>query len=161
MENTLQTISTYVGTVIGGSYALTYLVSAVGHGLYYLFGRKCEDQDELEGVVKKEAKKLGLERKIIISDLTKRPHTARVGLRGFNTATDSIVDYEEHNEDVAPVFILELSRGNTTINNVRHELYHIAKHLGRRPSNKLARIAKTYLYEEPTADLYAFTGARL
>src|SRR3989344_5011776 len=46
------------------------------------------------------------------------------------------------------------------IRGVRHELYHLHKHMPLR-KNPIAKFLRGFFYEEPTATLYATTGIRL
>ena len=67
-------------------------------------------------------------------------------------------DFEEH---TIPIKVVEIKEGwGARRGAVRHELYHLHKHMPLR-KNPVAKFLRGFFYEEPTATLYAITGIKL
>ncbi|PIN90554.1 hypothetical protein COU61_02545 [Candidatus Pacearchaeota archaeon CG10_big_fil_rev_8_21_14_0_10_35_13] len=129
-----------------------YLLMALGlQGISGFVSERILNQEHLDGVVKEEAKKLGLNN-LVMGVFREKKSSAYKTLLG---ARSSILYDTDNNGNAVAIKFLELKEGygaNRSV--VRHELYHLKKHLPRKRESFL----KEMFYEEPTATIYECFG---
>ncbi len=150
MNEILENLATYTGIALGSYTALLAGAQAVED----LASEKIRTQEQLDKIVDEEADKLGLNKRVVVAKFytvgDKRYHT----IRGARSYVEDF-NFEEH---TIPIKVVEIKEGwGARRGAVRHELYHLKKHLPRKRKSFL----KSFFYEEPTATLYALTGIQL
>ena len=123
------------------------------------FSKRIRSQEELEKIVDEEAKKLDLDTSNLIIQLQEKD-VADANLFGYNREEDKILSYEEK-EGVEKVHLLRLGGQYATRHQVRHELYHVSKHLQKpKAKNFISRLGYLF-FREPSAILYSLIGVKL
>ena len=132
-----------------------------------LLTERIHTEEQLERVVREEANKLELKTDNIISILHKKCEKSyktlygpRSSLFGYDKVNDKVVPVEQvDGSKVLEVYAVELKEGfMARRGTVRHELYHIKKHLKSISDSRIYNFLRAFFYEEPTATLYALTG---
>ena len=119
-------------------------------------------------MVNEEAEKLGMNGRHVVSNWVARGMKKHGEIRGagslimgYNPKADELVSPDRiDGKDIIGIKVLDLKDGwRATRRTVRHELYHLKKHLPL-ADNRLLRKVK-WLYQEPAADVYALTGLQV
>jgi hypothetical protein len=163
MKEIISNILTYSAYAFGGYAA----VLAAAELMENFFSKKITCQEQLDEIVNKEADKLGMDKRNIVSTYYSKTHPdykkirgARSSVQGWDREKDEIVFYdpaEHRKKGIIPLKVLEVKEGwGSNVGAVRHELYHLAKHLPRKRN-----FLKYFFYEEPTATIYSITGVKL
>lgn len=150
MEDWITTAGIIGGSIIGGYTALLFGAQAVQD----FASQKITSQKELDQIVEEESARIGLDPESVLADLHLKGTPKYKQILGARCSTP-IVDV-----DGTPVQLgyIELKEGyGARKGTVRHELYHIKHHLSREKRGFLRK----FLWEEPTATLYALTGIEL
>jgi len=139
--------------------------------VFNFFSEKIKSQSELEAVVNEETKKLGMKSNNILSTFHKKDDTdyysffgARSGIVGYDKESKAVTTYDDiDNANIIELKVLDIKEGSrATKQAVRHELYHLSRHLPiPEPKSKIKKFLKYFFYEEPAAILYATTGVKL
>lgn len=138
-----------VGYAIGGYLATLLGAQLIGH----LTSQKIRSQEELDKIVEEEADKLGMDKRTLISKFYSTDDKEYSDILGARCFIEDF-DFEEH---IIPMKVVEIKEGwGARRHTVRHELYHLLKHLPRKRG-----LLKYLFYEEPTATIYAITGIKL
>jgi hypothetical protein len=157
-------LAKYAGYALGAYTALLFGAELVQDAI----SRRIHSQEELEIVVKEEAEQLGMNANSIISSFYRKENPkynsiwgARCSKDYYYPEKDEFVSLDEVDKDkTIELNIIELREGcGATRGTVRHELYHLFKHLPRESSSR--NLLKEFFYEEPTAVLYSLTGVKL
>ncbi len=139
-----------------------------GSVLEALFSHRIRSHEQLDAVLDEEAGKLeGDESSLGAKFYSNRDRGfnkirgARSSKSGFDLENDIFLSLDAVNgSTIVPVDLIEIKQGwGASIGAVRHELYHLSKHFPR--GGGFGGFLKYWLYEEPTAILYATTGLKL
>jgi hypothetical protein len=159
-------LAKYAGYALGAYTALLFGAELVQDAI----SRRIHSQEELETVVKEEAEQLGMNPNSILSSFYRKENPKYNSIWGASCSKDYY--YPQKDEFVSPedidrnklveLNIIELREGRgATRGTVRHELYHLFKHLPRESNSKLFNFLRGFFYEEPTAVLYSLTGVKI
>lgn len=124
--------------LVGGSYVFTLIGSSL---INKISSEKIKSQEDLERIVNEESANLGINKRI-----------GNIGFIDFPAAMSVKFDDENYG--------LYFGTNARTRKDVRHELYHIHKHLDQRGKNSFLKIVKYLLIEEPQAVLYGTFGIK-
>jgi len=149
MDNILEHLAVYTGMALTG-----YTLALAGAQLVgNLVSEKICSQAHLDQVVEEEARKIGVNQRTLVANFYVRNGPNYNNIRGARSKVDDFV-FEGR---TIPMKVLEIKEGwGASRAAVRHELYHLKKHLPRK-KNRL----KSFFYEEPTATVYELTGIKL
>lgn len=155
--------------VYGSAIPAAYVAALVAGGIIQNFGsHRIRSEEELETIVKEEAERLDVDSSILISNWVSKDNPkyskilgARSTIFGYDTQADELVSAElVDGEKVREVKVIDVKEGwGANRGAVRHELYHLKKHLPL-SRNKLVRGLK-WIYQEPATVLYAVTGLKV
>jgi hypothetical protein len=153
MNEILENLPTYTGIALG-----TYTALLVGaQAVQDLATEKITSQEQLDGIVEEEAKKLGMDSRLVVGKFYAVGDINYDRIRGARCYQDDF-EFEGH---TLPFKVVEIKEGwGARRGAVRHELYHLHKHMPLR-KNPIAIFLRGFFYEEPTATLYATTGIKL
>ena len=131
---------------------LGYAVALTAAGVVQdLSSEPITSQEHLEEVVREEAAKLGLDSRLIVPTF----YAQGSKIRASRASSRYYMEFEGRQFSFHD---LDLKAGfGGRRNTVRHELYHIAKHVDATRRG----VVKYFFYEEPTAILYALLGIQL
>jgi len=150
MNELLENLATYTGIALGSYTALLLGAQAVGD----LVSEKIKSQEQLDKIVDEESDKLSLDKRLVVAKFYAVGDKDYSTIRGARCYIEDF-DFEEH---TIPIKVVEIKEGwGARRKAVRHELYHLKKHLPR----KRKSFIKSFFYEEPTATLYSLTGIQL
>lgn len=163
MNGIITNIGVYSTCLLGGYAALL----TAGQLIENICSKKITSQEQLDEIVDKEADKLGMDKRKVFATYYSKTHPdykkiqgARSSVQGWDKEKDEIVFYdptEHRKKGIIPLKVLEVKEGwGSNVGAVRHELYHLAKHLPRK-----GNFLKYFFYEEPTATIYSTTGVKL
>ena len=153
MNEILENLPTYAGIALGTYTALLFGTQVVQD----LATEKITSQEQLDGIVEEEAKKLGMDSRLVVGKFYVVGDKNYDKIRGARCYQDDF-EFEGH---TLPFKVVEIKEGwGARKGAVRHELYHLHKHLPLR-KNPVAKFLRGFFYEEPTATLYATTGIKL
>jgi len=149
MSEVLENIAMYTGAIIGG-YSFLLLGAQV---VQDLSSEKITSQEHLDRVVNEEADNLGLDKRTLVAKFYDRASGEYDKILGARCFIEDF-DFEEH---TIPIKVVEIKEGwGARRRAVRHELYHLSKHLPRKKKS----LIKSFFYEEPSATLYSLTGLK-
>ena len=153
MNEVLKNLPTYAGVALG-----TYTALLVGAQVVQdLATEKITSQEQLDEIVEEESKKLGMDSRLVVGKFYGVGDKNYDKIRGARCCQDDF-EFEGH---TLPFKVVEIKEGwGARRGAVRHELYHLHKHLPLR-KNPIAKFLRGFFYEEPTATLYATTGIKL
>ena len=152
MNEILENLPTYAGIALG-----TYTALLFGTQALESVSEKINSQEQLDDVVEEEAKKLGMDSRLVVGKFYAVDEKNYDKIRGARCYQDDF-EFEGH---TLPFKVVEIKEGwGARKGAVRHELYHLHKHLPLR-KNPVAKFLRGFFYEEPTATLYATTGIKL
>lgn len=153
----------------GSAIPAAYFAALVTGSIIENFGsQRIRSEEELEAVVKEEAEKLGVDNTNLISNWIGKDNSqyskilgARSAILGYDTQADEIVPAKcVDGEKVREIKVIDVKEGwGANRGAVRHELYHLKRHLPL-SKNKLVGGLK-WIYQEPAAVLYAVTGLKV
>jgi hypothetical protein len=145
----------YVSIMVGGSILSDY------------FSEKIHDKETFERIIDEEQKRIGDGKSIVVGRFYDREdegyddlRTTMVGRMSFDERNNKFEGYSEVSKG-HPVYVMFSKDGLATRGIVRHELYHVKKHVDHRPNGPISTGLKYWLYEEPTAILYAVSGLKI
>ena len=146
-----------------------YLGGLVGFGIAENFcSEKIKSKEDLERITSEEAKKLDLDQSNLFPvfiQMYSKGHkllsSNRASVRGYDKKKHRLVPYGEVDEqNIFPIQVIEIKEGfGSSRGMVRHELYHLKKHLSGAKSKFFNRLK--WFYEEPAATIYAVTGLQI
>ena len=153
MNEILENLLTYTGIALGTYTALLFGAQAVQD----LATEKITSQEQLDEVIEEEARKLGMDSRLVVGKfyaVGDKNYDRILGARCFQYN----LEFEGH---TLPMKVVEIKEGwGARRGAVRHELYHLHKHMPLR-KNPVAKFLIGFFYEEPTATLYETTGIKL
>jgi len=152
MNEILKNLPAYTGIALGAYTALLF-----GAQAFELVSEKITSQEQLDDVVEEESNKLGMDSRLVVGRFYAVSGKDYDRIRGARCFQDNF-EFEGH---TLPMKVVEIKEGwGARRGAVRHELYHLHKHMPLR-KNPIAKFLRGFFYEEPTATLYATTGIRL
>ena len=153
MNEVLENLATYTGIALGSYTALL----AGAQAFQDLATEKITSKEQLDKIVDEEAEKLGMDKRTLVAKFYAVGDKNYDRIRGARCFVEDF-DFEEH---TIPIKVVEIKEGwGARRGAVRHELYHLHKHMPLR-KNPVAKFLRGFFYEEPTATLYAITGITL
>ena len=153
MNEILENLPTYTGIALGAYTALLFGAQAVQD----LATEKINSQEQLDDVVEEESKRLGMDTRLVVGKFYAVGDKNYNRIRGARCYQD---DFEFEGQTL-PFKVVEIKEGwGARRGAVRHELYHLHKHMPLR-KNPIAKFLRGFFYEEPTATLYATTEIKL
>ena len=131
MNEVLKDLATYTGIALGG-----YTALLAGAQLIEVASEKITSQEQLDRIVDEESDKIGIDKRLVVGKFyaagDKNYHTIR-GARCF------IEDFNLEKRTI-PIKVVEIKEGwGARRGAVRHELYHLKKHLPRKNKNFLCK----------------------
>ena len=152
MNEVLENLATYSGIARGAYTALLFGAQALES-----VSEKITSQEQLDEVVEEEARKLGMDSRLVVGKFYAVGDKNYDRIRGARCFQDNF-EFEGH---TLPMKVVEIKEGwGARRGAVRHELYHLHRHLPLR-KNPVAKFLRGFFYEEPTATLYATTEIKL
>ncbi|MBI2112222.1 hypothetical protein HYT52_01675 [Candidatus Woesearchaeota archaeon] len=149
MNEILKSIAVWGGSIFG-----IYTLFLAFAQSFELFSERIRSEHDLKRIVNEEADKLGMSTRDIVDIFYEKNHKNYKKIRGARCHLDT----DEFEGSKLPIKVIEIKEGyGATRAVVRHELYHLYKHLPRKKNIPLMN----FFYEEPTATLYALTGLKL
>jgi hypothetical protein len=148
-----------------------YAAIMVGGGIVEcIFSEKIRSQEHLNRILDEETSKLGMGEDVVIGKFYRKGER---GHRIFGSSFAAVCGYDKMSDEcllpydqvdgvnVVPVKLAIIKEGRLggTERDVRHEIYHLYKHMPT-PTGLVTRTLKYMLHDEPTAIIYALTGLK-